>query len=130
MKRLPLFCLLGAACIAQDSRWQHLAVDRFEGDVLLDVQSVHRIGGKVEFWESRRYKSPIMYSNIIYDQVDVHYEMTCGKHDIQPTAYLVKLHGTPLHNDVRNYGRMPLTSESGAELAYRRFCTDSMVPDP
>jgi len=130
MKTIPLLWLLGVVCSAQVPRWQRISVDRFEGVVYLDVESVRRDGGRVDFWESQRYKSPLMYNNLIYDQVDVHYEMTCGTHNVRPIAYLVKLRGVPLHNDVRNYGRMPLTSESGAEIAYRRFCTDSLVPDP
>lgn len=130
MKTIPLVWLLGVVCSAEVPRWQRIATDRFEGEVYLDVESVHRAGDRVEFWESQRYKSPLMYSNLIYDQVDVHYEMTCGSHDVRPTAYLVKLRGAPLHNDVRNYGRMPMTSESGVEIAYRRFCIDTLVPDP
>ena len=130
MKTIPLIWLIGVVCSADDLRWQRIAVDRFDGDVYLDLESVHRTGDRLDFWESQRYKSPLMYNNLIYDQVDVHYEMSCASHDVRPTAYLVKLHGTPLHNDVRNYGRMPLTSESGAEFAYRRFCTDTLVPDP
>ena len=130
MKTLPLVLLIGVVCLSEDARWQRIAADRYEGEVFLDVESVHRTGEMVDFWESQRYKSSVMSNNIIYDQVDVHYEMTCGAHMIRPVTYLVKLHGAPLHNDVRNYGRMPLTSEAGAEIAYRRFCTDSLLPDP
>ena len=130
MKSIALVWFLGIVCPAADLRWQPIAVDRFEGEVYLDMESVHRTGDRVEFWESQRYKSPLMYSNLIYDQVDVHYEMTCGSHDVRPTAYIVKLHGAPLHNDVRNYGRMPMTSQAGVEIAFRKFCTDTLVPDP
>jgi hypothetical protein len=130
MKSIPLISLLGAICFAGGSRWERISADRYDGDVFLDVESVRRTGDVVEFWESLRYKSSIMYSNIIYDEVNVHYEMTCGPHLIRPTAYIVKLRGAPLHNDVRNYGRMPFTSQEGVDVAYRRFCADSLVPDP
>lgn len=124
MKTIFLVWLLGVVCTAEDARWQRIAVDRFEGDVYLDVESAQRTEKAVDFWESQRYKSTLMYNDIIFDQVDVHYEMTCASHLIRPVAYIVKLHGRPLHNDVRSYGHMPLTSDAGVEIAYRRFCTD------
>jgi hypothetical protein len=124
MKTIPLVWLLGIACLAEDPRWQRVTTDRYEGEVYLDMESVRRTGEIVEFWEAQRYKSALMYNNVVYDEVNVHYEMTCGSHDVRPTAYVVKLHGNALHGDVRSYGHMPLTSDAGVEIAFRRFCTD------
>lgn len=130
MKTIPLVWLLGILCFAEGPRWQPVAVDRQGGEVYLDFESAWKAGDTVGFREFLRYKSPMTYDNLVYDEVDVDYELVCGSHRIRPTSHIVKLHGQLLHADIRSFGRRPPTSEAGVEVAYRRFCTDSMVPDP
>lgn len=130
MGPFQLLAILAHICAASDANGWTRIDDAPDSQIFLDTGSVQRNGPTWWFWESMVYRAPHNYNNTIYDEILVHYRMTCDTRRIQMVAYVLKLKGEIIRSSNRNYGFIPLIPAFAEAAASRQFCNEDQSSPP
>ena len=123
MGPLTLLAILAQICsVSGGNGWSRIDDDSRDSQIFLDTGSAQQNGSTWWFWESMVYQAPHNYNNTVYDEILVHYRMTCDTRRIHLVTYVLKLKGEIIRTSNRNYGFIPLIPEVGEAAAATRLC--------